>query len=122
MPGGINFLFSVIKDRLSGTADPHVIFKNDPNRSVLKTSLAGVHHGGTVFVAGLNHLIVIHGATGLNNRFHPLFKSHVNPVPEGEKGITDHGGTHKTTLPGLYIGNDSARRSSSCASRLKAVA
>jgi hypothetical protein len=59
---------------------------------VFEASLSRVDHRGPGFVAGLDGLIVIAGAAGLNHGRDPLLQADIHSVPKGEKRIADHAG------------------------------
>ncbi len=48
------------------------------------------HHGDTVFVGGLDHLFVAHGAAGLDDGGYTHFGGGVEAVAKREEGIGGH--------------------------------
>ena len=62
---------------------------------MLEAALASVYHSRIGLIAGLDGLIVVSGATGLNDCCNPFAQSDIHPVSKWKKRITDHGRTDK---------------------------
>ena len=65
---------------------------------MLESALAGKNHGCIGFVAGFDGLVIVGRSARLNNRRHPFMQSDIDPVPEWEESVTDHGGPDQATL------------------------
>ena len=48
---------------------------------------AGEKHRDTVFIGGLDDLIIPHRASGLDDRYGPRFDRGIEPVPERKEGV-----------------------------------
>ncbi len=75
---------------------------------MLKRPLSRKHHGcrGLGFITGLDRLVVPHGAAGVGDGLDTLAQGHVNPVPEGEEGVGDHGCADEAAFVGFGLGVD----------------
>ena len=54
--------------------------------------LPGKHHRSPSFVAGLDHVPVVHGTAGLHYGLNTFADTHHDAVPEREERIAHHGG------------------------------
>ena len=51
------------------------------------------HHGHTALVGGVNHLLVTHGAAGLDDAGRTVIDHHIQTIAEREEGVARH---HRT--------------------------
>ena len=64
---------------------------------------AGECHGDTVFVAGLNHIVVAHGTSGLGNELHSTLVGALDIVAKGEEGVAAKCHTSVAGNPLLFL-------------------
>ena len=63
-----------------------------------EASLPGIDRDSAGLIAGIDGLVVVSRATGLNDRRHPFPKTHIHPVPKREGSVTDHGGPDQSAF------------------------
>ena len=73
---------------------------------VTEVAHPGEDHGNARFVGSINHFLVAHGTTRLNNGGNARSGGGINAITEGEEGIRRHNGTRYRKV---FVGRFDAR-------------
>jgi len=90
---GLGLHLAIVRLLVTATSKRDAVFKDMLkivhyfNFLVVEQAHACKRHGDAVFVAGLYHIVVAYGATGLSDKLHTTLVGTLDIVAKGEEGI-----------------------------------